>query len=167
MEGASPVLSYFTASIGLGSREHLLQESADLDEKRARWAREHGQHLFEVAQLHLDQLGIVHPKWLQWHGHLVDSHKAMKDDIRLLVIGRQDKHGESVLEPIGGDVENVIRTRHRPVLVVLLTTLSDRLRRQRQRPSCGCVPSTAPTARRSQLPSSDGCRAIGRTSGAT
>ncbi|MUH94515.1 universal stress protein [Pseudomonas aeruginosa] len=107
-----------SGSIGLGSRELLLQELAALDEKRGRLAREHGQHLLEAAKHRLDQLGIVHPKSIQRHGNLVDSLKAMEEDTRLLVIGRQGEGRGSVFQHIGGHVENVIRTLHRPVLVV-------------------------------------------------
>ena len=106
----------FTGSIGLGSREHLLQELAELDEKRGRLAREHGQHLLEAAKHRLDQLGIVHPKAVQRHGNLVDSLKEMEDDIRLLVIGRQ---GESAPEQqVGSQLESVIRILHRPIGVI-------------------------------------------------
>ena len=118
LEEAPQAPTDFTGSIGLDSREHLLQELADLDEKRGRLAREHGQHLLEAAKHRLDQLGIVHPKALQRRGNLVNSLKKMEDDIRLLVIGRQGEDSGKLFEHIGGQVENVIRTLHRPVLVV-------------------------------------------------
>lgn len=118
LEDAAQAPADLSGSIGLGSREHLLQELAALDEKRGRLAREHGQHLLEAAKQRLDQLGIVHPKALQRHGNLIDSLKEMEDDIRLLVIGRQGEGGEKLFEHIGGHVESVIRTLHRPVLVV-------------------------------------------------
>lgn len=118
LEETPQVPTDFTGSIGLGSREHLLQELAELDEKRGRLAREHGQHLLDAAKHRLDRLGIMHPKALQRHGNLVDSLKEMEDDIRLLVIGRQGEQSGSLFEHIGGHVENVIRTLHRPVLVV-------------------------------------------------
>lgn len=118
LEEAPQAPADFTGSIGLGSREHLLKELADLDEKRSRLAREHGEHLLEAAKHRLDQLGIVHPKALQRHGNLIDSLKKIEEDIRLLVIGRHGEDSDNVFEHIGGHVENVIRTLHRPVLVV-------------------------------------------------
>ncbi|MBH1755635.1 universal stress protein A [Stenotrophomonas maltophilia] len=118
LEQASQVSSDLTGNIGLDSRENLLQELAKLDEKRGRLAREHGQSLLEAATRCLDQLGVVHPNLLQRHGNLVDTLKAMEDDIRLLVIGRQGEHGQSKLHHIGGNVESVIRTLQCPVLVI-------------------------------------------------
>lgn len=118
LEEAPQAPSDLTGSIGLGSREHLLLELAELDEKRGRLAREQGQHLLEAAKHRLDQVGIVHPKALKRHGELVDSLKKLEEQTRLLVIGRQGEDSENLFQHIGGHVESVIRTLQRPVLVV-------------------------------------------------
>ena len=45
----SPAHSDLSGNIGLGSREHLLVELAELDEKRGRLLREQGKSLLEAA----------------------------------------------------------------------------------------------------------------------
>ena len=42
-----PASADLSGNIGLGSREHLLEELAMLDAQRAKLALEHGQHMLE------------------------------------------------------------------------------------------------------------------------
>ncbi len=113
----SPVQRNLSGNIGLGSREHLLNELADLDEKRAKLMREQGSLLLEAAMDRVRQAGATEPASRQRHGTLVDTLAELEEDIRLLVIGRQGEIGDSLGDHIGTHLENVIRTMHRPVLV--------------------------------------------------
>jgi len=109
--------SNLSGNIGLGSREHLLEELAALDQKRSKLAREQGQFLLDAAKQRVDQIGIVHPQTRQRHGDLVDCLKTLEDEIQLLVIGRNGEASEVLSEHIGSHVENVIRTLQRPILL--------------------------------------------------
>lgn len=113
-----PVPTDLSGNIGLGSREHLLQELAELDEKRGRLALEQGRLMLEGAKARAVVAGVEHPASRQRHGELVDTLQELENDIRLLVIGRQGEQGESLGEHIGSHLENVVRTLHRPILVV-------------------------------------------------
>lgn len=113
----SSVQHDLSGSIGLGSREHLLNELADLDEKRARLLREQGSLMLEAAMQRVVQAGAVDPASRQRHGALVDTLAGLEADIRLLVIGRQGEMGDSLGDHVGTHLESVIRTMHRPVLV--------------------------------------------------
>lgn len=106
-----------SGNIGLGTREHLLEELAVLDEQRGKLAREHGQYLLEAAKQRVDRVGIVHPQSRQRHGELLDCLQELESEIRLVILGRNGEASESLGRHIGGHVENVIRTLHRPVLV--------------------------------------------------
>ena len=113
-----PVPADLSGNIGLGSREHLLQELAELDEKRGRVALEQGRIMLAAAKERAVEDGVPNPTSRQRHGELVDTLLEFQSDIRLLVMGRQGEHGDSAGEHIGSHLENVVRTLHRPILVI-------------------------------------------------
>ncbi|MHB1085313.1 MAG: universal stress protein [Thiobacillus sp.] len=113
-----PVPADLSGNIGLGSREHLLQELAELDEKRGKLALEQGRHMLDAAKARAVADGVPNPTSRQRHGELVDTLIEFESDIRLLVMGRQGEQGDSLGEHIGNHLENVVRTLHRPILVI-------------------------------------------------
>lgn len=115
-----PIQSNLSGNIGLGSREALLEELAALDEQRGKLALEQGRLMLEAARERAIANGASEPSTRQRHGALVDTLAEMEDEIRLLVIGKQGEHGDSLGEHIGSQVENVVRTMHRPILVSTL-----------------------------------------------
>ncbi|MTI78341.1 Nucleotide-binding universal stress protein, UspA family [Marinobacter sp. DSM 26671] len=105
-------------NIGLGSREQLLEDLAELDRKRAKLALEHGHHMLDEAQKRVGEAGISDVVQRQRHGDLTESLLALENQTRLLVMGL---HGESSSERgthIGSQLETVIRSMHRPILLV-------------------------------------------------
>ncbi|MEH6685932.1 MAG: universal stress protein [Halopseudomonas sabulinigri] len=113
----SPAHSDLSGNIGLGSREHLLVELAELDEKRGRLLREQGKSLLEAAARRVRTDGVELPLTRQRHGELVDTLRELEGEIRLLVMGRQGEVSDSLARHVGSHLENVIRTLHRPILV--------------------------------------------------
>ncbi|MHB1402668.1 MAG: universal stress protein [Thiobacillus sp.] len=113
-----PIPADLSGNLGLGSREHLLQELAELDEKRSRVALEQGRLMLDAARARALADGVPNPTSRQRHGELVDTLIELESDIRLLVMGRQGEHGDSAGEHIGSHLENVVRTLHRPILVI-------------------------------------------------
>lgn len=113
-----PIPADLSGNLGLGSREHLLQELAELDEKRGRVALEQGRLMLEAARARAIADGVPNPTSRQRHGELVDTLIEFEHDIRLLVMGRQGERGDSAGEHIGCHLENVVRTLHRPILVI-------------------------------------------------
>ena len=113
-----PIPTDLSGNIGLGSREHLLQELAELDEKRSRVALEQGRLMLDAAKARAIADGVPNPTSRQRHGELVDTLLEFEGDIRLLVMGRQGEQGDSAGEHIGSHLENVVRTLHRPILVI-------------------------------------------------
>jgi nucleotide-binding universal stress UspA family protein len=111
-----PVPTDLSGNIGLGSREHLLQELAELDEKRSKLALEQGRLMLDAAKARAVADGVASPiTSRQRHGELVDTLIELESDIRLLVMGRQGEQGG---EHVGSHLENVVRTLHRPILVI-------------------------------------------------
>lgn len=114
-----PTEPNLSGNIGLGSREHLLEELVALDEKRGRVALEHGKHLLEEAERRASDDGAEQISKLQRHGSLVDTLLELEEDTRLLVMGRLGQNHESSAHTIGSHLENVVRTVHRPILITV------------------------------------------------
>lgn len=111
-----PLSGDFSGIIGLGSREFLLEELASLDEKRNNLALEEGRMMLDAARQRVVNAG-VEPTLRHRHGDLVESLRELEGDIRLLVIGKQGEDSGSEVQLIGSQLESVIRTMHRPILV--------------------------------------------------
>ncbi|WP_312290726.1 universal stress protein [Stutzerimonas nitrititolerans] len=111
-----PLSGDFSGIIGLGSREFLLEELASLDEKRNKLALEEGRMMLDAARQRAVKAG-VEPTLRHRHGDLVESLRELEGDIRLLVIGKQGEDSGSEVQLIGSQLESVIRTMHRSILV--------------------------------------------------
>jgi nucleotide-binding universal stress UspA family protein len=112
----SPDLS---GNIGLGTREHLLEELVALDEQRGRVALEHGKHLLEDAERRAADRGAREIAKLQRHGSLVETLLELEEQTRLLVMGRLGQRHENVAQAIGSHLESVVRTVQRPILITV------------------------------------------------
>ncbi|MHB1213557.1 MAG: universal stress protein [Thiobacillus sp.] len=113
-----PIPTDLSGNIGLGSREHLLQELATLDAQRSKVALEQGRLMLDAAKERAVADGVVRPSSRQRHGELVDTLRELESDIRLLVMGRQGERGDGAGGQVGSHLENVVRTLHRPILVI-------------------------------------------------
>ncbi|RWU09199.1 universal stress protein [Pseudidiomarina gelatinasegens] len=119
-QGRYPVNTDMTGNIGLGSREMLLDELAELDAQRNKLALQQGHHMLEAAQNRVRSNGAEQVTLRQRHGDLADTLTGMEADTRLFVLGI---HGEDTSEPdsgknhIGSHLETVLRSVHRPVLL--------------------------------------------------
>jgi nucleotide-binding universal stress UspA family protein len=112
-----PAAGNLSGIIGLGSREYLLEELAALDEKRSKLALEEGRMMLDAAKQRAIVAGVAQPEGRQRHGDLVESLRDLESDTRLLVIGKQGEDSGTDLQLIGSQLESVIRTLHRPILV--------------------------------------------------
>ena len=117
-EARYPIEPDLAGSIGLGSRELLMDELAELDRKRAKLALEHGHHLLDEAERRVNESNVSDVTKRQRHGDLTESVQALEGQTRLLVMGL---HGESSSDRdvhVGSQLETVIRSVHRPILLV-------------------------------------------------
>lgn len=108
-----------SGNIGLGSREHLLAELVELEEKRSKLALEHGKAMLQDARQRAQQNGATEVTTHQRHGDLIGTLVDLQHDTRMLVIGRQGEAHEKQEHSLGSHLENVIRSVHRPLLVTL------------------------------------------------
>lgn len=110
-----PQQTDYSGIIGLGTREHLLEELAGLDQQRNKIALEQGHLMLEAAQARAELAGASAPLMRQRHGSLQENLKDLEASIRLLVIGRHTSTSAS--QNVGSRLESVIRTVQRPILV--------------------------------------------------
>lgn len=116
-EGNAKSPQDMSGNIGLGSREKLLEELAELDAKKAKLLLEQGHYLLEQAKKQALKNTNVHDiSMRQRHGELIDTLLALEPETRLLVLGL---HGEEHAkgEHIGSQLETVLRRVHKPILL--------------------------------------------------
>ncbi|MDI5934600.1 universal stress protein [Halomonas kalidii] len=107
-----------SGNIGLGSREHLLEELATLDEQRAKVAQEQGRLMLKAARERAVEDGVSEPATRQRNGTLVETLEELESEIRLLVMGKRGETAHQASEHLGSNLERVVRTLHRPILMV-------------------------------------------------
>lgn len=117
--GEYPTQTDLSGAIGLGARTHLLEELSELDHQRSRLALQQGKLMLKAAEELALKGGDLRVSTLQRHGSLMDTLQELQQQMQLLVIGRQGEAHDSATSAIGGHLENVIRTQHCPILVML------------------------------------------------
>ncbi|MCG3745984.1 universal stress protein [Vibrio cincinnatiensis] len=106
-----------SGNIGLGSREHLLQELIELDEKRAKVALKHGKALLNELEAKALESGFSDLNKLQKHGDLLETLLDMEQEIRVLVVGKSGEMNQSNTKAVGSQLESVVRTIKSHILV--------------------------------------------------
>lgn len=109
--------SELSGNIGLGTREHLLEQLAELDAQRAKIALEHGHMILQQAEEKLKKVGITEVTQRQRHGELAENLLTLEHDVRLAVLGLHGESSANQLHQVGSQLETVIRTVHRPLLL--------------------------------------------------
>lgn len=107
-----------SGSIGLGTREELLDELTELEARRSKILLQEGKAMLEQATAKVLAHGFENVSSFQQHGDLTDSLIEMESEIRVLVLGIRGEDHTGTSRTIGAQLETVIRAMHRPVLVV-------------------------------------------------
>lgn len=109
--------SDLSGSLSLGGQEELLAKLTALDEQRGKLAQEHSRILLTELQGFLSQRCGVQAQVRQRHGELVDALLESESDVRLFVLGKRGEHADFAKGHLGSNLERVMRSVHRPVLV--------------------------------------------------
>lgn len=107
-----------TGNIGVDTRDHLLEDIIELDQQRSKLRMQQGKQILQAAKERVMQAGILDPITNQRHGSLVESLIELENDLRVLVIGVRGKVHENQPDKIGAKLESIIRSLHKPILVV-------------------------------------------------
>ncbi|MFN3965067.1 MAG: universal stress protein [Silanimonas lenta] len=106
-----------SGSLALGSQEALLDELARLDQQRSQLLQKQGRAALDALATGLDA-GRAGVRVAQRHGDLVDVLLEAEPQVRLFVLGRRGAGHANAPGHLGRNVERVIRSVQRPVLVV-------------------------------------------------
>ena len=107
-----------SGSIGLGSQEHLLEELTALEQKRSKLLLQKGKLMLDAAKDRVVQAGVSQVITNQRHGSLAETLIDLEEKIDLLVLGVRGQAHENNQGKLGAQLESVIRSLHRPILVV-------------------------------------------------
>lgn len=110
--------SDLSGNIGLGSQEHLLEEITNLEQQQSKLKMQQGKLMLQAAKEHIQKLGIANPSCIQRHGDLIESLIELEDTIQVLVLGLRGKVHDKKESQIGAKLEAIIRSLHRPILIV-------------------------------------------------
>jgi nucleotide-binding universal stress UspA family protein len=107
-----------SGNIGLDSQQHLLEELTAAEQQLSKLKLQQGKQLLQAAKERVIENGIAEPITNQRHGSLVESLIELEDSLRLLVIGLRGKVHENQADKLGAKLESIIRSLHKPILVV-------------------------------------------------
>ena len=115
-------VSNYSGAIGLSSEQASLNEPSNTDKNRAKSLIEQGRLMLNDSKSYVQNLGFDQVETYQHHGGLAESLVDLKDEMRVMVIGIRGQLHESNEdineEGIGHQIKSVIRSMHKPVLVV-------------------------------------------------
>lgn len=106
-----------SGSIGLGARSALLEELTELDAQRAKLAQKRGRIILDEAKARLHEDGVETVTTRLRHGDLVDTVMEFGADADMIVVGKRGEAADFAKLHLGSNLERVVRSTHRPVLV--------------------------------------------------
>ncbi len=106
-----------SGSISLGARTALLEELAELDAQRSKLSQRRGRLILEDARERLVQAGITDPAAALRLGDVVEAVQDTEHDADLIIIGKRGEAADFAKLHLGSNLERVVRSSHRPVLV--------------------------------------------------
>lgn len=109
--------SDLSGAIGFDASSELTEELVKLEESQARVARLKGDAILADARRQFAEAGIATVETVQRHGSLVETLEELEPAAELVVIGKRGEHADFAKGHLGGQVQRVIRTSVKPVLV--------------------------------------------------
>ncbi len=113
-----PPVADMSGAIGLGSSEELLNELTEVEQRRSSLRIKKGKLMLEGARARAAEQGVDEVECRQRHGTLAEALVELEDEIRVLTVGIRGEQHESNADGIGHQLESIIRSLHKPILVV-------------------------------------------------
>ncbi len=107
-----------SGAIGFDAQESLLNKLTDEDEARTRNSREQGRIFLNRLRERAVAAGTAQVDVRQRHGSLVETLAEQEGEVRLLVLGRRGESADTTQRDLGRNVEQVVRSFHKPILTV-------------------------------------------------
>ena len=106
-----------SGSIGVDSRQILLQELSQIDEHRAKIANSYSNALVEDAKSHIKKNFAVEVEVYQRRSKLLPAIEDFKSKNRAIIMGRRGEDHKNSRINIGSQIETVARASNVPVLI--------------------------------------------------
>lgn len=106
-----------SGSIGLGARSALLEELAGLDGQRARLVNKRGRAILEDARDRATAMGATNVSTMLRNCALLEALEELEADADVIVVGKRGEHSHIDMEHLGTNLERVVRSTKKPVLV--------------------------------------------------
>lgn len=107
-----------TGAIGIDASAQVTEALTQLEETEGRQQRVKGKAILDEARQLLEGFGVTNAVYSQRHGSLVETVEEIGSRYELVVLGERGESGNSLRGNIGSQVEQVIRSTIRPVLLV-------------------------------------------------
>lgn len=107
-----------SGNIGMDSQDQLLQGMIALESEQNKLKLRQGKLIMQAARQRAVKAGIAEPELHQRHGSLMESLIELEQRLRVLVVGVRGKVHENQTDKIGAKLESIIRSLHKPILVV-------------------------------------------------
>jgi len=117
-QSSTPAVADLSGAIGLGASEDLLNELTEVEQSRSRLLVKKGNLMLQAAKKKAEDAGVHTVELRQQKGGLAESLIEMEEQIRVLVIGIRGTAHDSGRAGLGAQLETVIRSLHKPILVV-------------------------------------------------
>ena len=107
-----------SGSIGFDASAHLTEQLADLEAEQGRVQRLEGTAILDDAQRQLMAAGAAKVTTVQRHGTFADTLEEIGLRCDLVILGERGERADAAKAHLGSNLQRVIRSAVRPVLVV-------------------------------------------------
>ena len=114
----SAAMTDLSGSIGLGAQEDLLEELASLEQQKSKLLMQQGKLMLQAALERVESAGVSNAETVQRHGGLTETLIEWEQRLGAVVMGIRGEDHEGESKQLGAHLETVIRSLHRPILVV-------------------------------------------------
>ena len=113
----APAPTDLSGNLVLGARTALLKELSELDEQRAKLARQRGRAILEDAKAIVQAAGAENVTTLLRHGDIVETVNELEGEAALVAVGKRGEAADFAKLHLGSNLERIARSVHRPLLV--------------------------------------------------
>lgn len=107
----------FSGALDVNARDHLLEELASLDEKKAKLAQQRGRVILDHARERLATAGVAETTGMLRIGDLVETMQELESKADLIVIGKRGEAANFAKLHLGSNIERVVRASTKPILI--------------------------------------------------
>lgn len=110
-----------SGNIGFGARTALLEELAELDQKKSKLAQKRGRAILEDAQELVEEYGVTNVETKLRKDDIIDALHDFEEGADLIIVGKRGESASFAQLHLGSNMERIVRASTKPVLIASLT----------------------------------------------